>query len=296
MKTKYLVILILVFPLYSFSQSLIKEIEGIEKVQINDIYGDLKIVTNSSEKIKTVITGSRTIPGQEFNFRPENYQKDNTQLGLHFEHKGKTLIISCSDEQSQFTDYRISIPKNTAVEIRNKFLSGAGNKTVYGENNIYSDYLSEINIRGLKSEIVINVFASDIKITNVTGPLVLGTFTGSYNIDFSKLSQDNPSSLELFNGDIQVSLPHDTKSDISLNAERGYIRTDFTIKKAIISTENSKVEKKRIHGIIFRKYYESKIEGKLNRGGVQLDISGYNGNIKLYGKDYPDYPFYLFLY
>ncbi len=289
----------IIIPKTLFSQSLIKDVEGIEKIKIVDVYGDLKINTNSTDKIKIEVTGFKSIPEPVDIYKPAHYKNDNTQLGLHIEDVNNTLIISCSGKQSQFTSYKISIPKNTAVEIRNMFLSGPDDLSSDENADIFKEYMSEITVRGVKNEIVINVFACDIKISNVTGPLVLGAFNGNYDIEFSKLDQDNPSSLELYNGDIKVSLPYDTKSNVTLSAEKGYINTDFTIKKAVINSGDLRVEKKRIHGIILKKYHESRIEGILNREGIQFYISAYNGNIKLYRKDYQTYPlmypFYLYM-
>ena len=294
MKPKYIIILVLLIPVYSSSQRLEKEIAGTEKVSINDIYGDLVISGNSTQQIKIATTGHKTIPETTSSYQPEQYKNDNTQLGLHFEHKDGELKIYTANKQAQFSNYRISIPKNTMIEIRNKFLSKATNLSYKENDSLYDEFMNNINIRNFKNEIDINVFASNISMNNVTGPLIMGTFFGNYNIDFSKLNQDNPTTLELFYGTVRVILPYDTKCEVSLNAESGYIQTDFTIKKALVKSANSRIEKKRIHGIIFKKYYNASIKGIINKKGTKLNISVYNGNIKLLRKDYTGLPVYLY--
>jgi hypothetical protein len=294
MKPKYIIILMLLIPLYSSSQRLEKEINGTEKVSLNDIYGDLVISGSSSQQFKIAVTGNKTIPETTSSYQPEHYKNDNTQLGLHFENKDGELKIYAASKQAQFNNYRISIPKKVRIEIKNKFLSKATD-LIYEENDsLYDEYMNNINIRDFKNEIDINVFASNIKMNNVTGPLIMGTFFGNYNIDFSKLNQDNPSILELFYGTARVTLPYDTKCMVSLNAESGSIQTDFTIKKGSVKADNLEIEKNRIHGIIFKKYCNAEIKGIINKKGTQLNISVYNGNIKLLRKDFTTLPFYLY--
>lgn len=294
MKPKYIIILALLIPLYSYSQRLEKDIAGIEKVSINNIYGDLVISGNNTQQIKIAVTGNKTIPETTDSYQPEYYKNDNTQLGLHFENKGSELKIYAANKQSQFNNYRISIPKQSRIEIRNKFLSKATDLSYEENDSLYDEFMNNINIRDFKNEIDINVFASNIKMNNVTGPLIMGTFFGNYSIDFSKLNQDNPTILELFYGTVRVTLPYDTKSMVSLNAESGHIQTDFTIKKGSVKADNLEIDKNRIHGIIFRKYYNAEIEGIINKKGTQLSINVYNGSIKLMRKDYPTLPVYLY--
>ncbi len=294
MKLKYIFILLLVTPVYSFPQSLVKDITGTEKVSINDIYGDLVISGNNSGQIKIYVTGQKAIPGTTSSYQPEQYKPDNTQLGLHFTIKDGELKIYTANKQAQFSNYRISVPKKTMIEIKNKFLSKATELSYEKNDSLYDEFMSNINIRDLKNEIDINVFASNIKINNVTGPLIMGTFFGNYDIEFSKLNQDNPTMLELFYGSIRATLPYDTKCEVSLNAESGYIQTDFTIKRVLVKSINSKIEKNSIHGILLKKYYNASIEGIINNKGTQLNISVYNGNIKLIRKDYSSLPVYLY--
>jgi len=294
MKPIYLIILIIFIQVNTISQSLDKKIPGTEKARINDLYGDLKITANNSESIKIEITGYSSIPESVKDLEAGQYKYDNTQLGLHFETMDKVLVISAANKQAQFANYRISLPKNAMIEIRNKFPSKSNGLSFNRNDERFNEFLNNITIKGLKNEIDINVFASDIKINNVTGPLLISAFFGGFDIDFLKLNQDNPTLLELFNGDIKVNLPYDTKCNIMLNSESGYIQTDFTIKKATVVSKNSRIDKNRIHGIIFKKYHETTIEGIINKRGTQLDVTTYNGNIKLYRKDYPNLPIHLY--
>ncbi|UCH14839.1 MAG: hypothetical protein JSV22_02465 [Bacteroidales bacterium] len=294
MKPKYIIVLMILIPVYSISQRLEKEITGIEKVSINDIYGDLVISGNSAEQIKIAITGHKTIPETTSSYQPEHYKNDNTQLGLHFEFNDSELKIFAANKQAQFNNYRINIPKKVRIEIKNKFLSKATDLTYEENDSLYDEFMNNINIRDFKNEIDINVFASNIKMNNVTGPLIMGTFFGNYNIDFSKLNQDNPTTLELFYGTVRVTLPYDTKCQVSLNAESGHIQTDFTIKKGSFEADNLEIEKNRIHGIMFKKYYNADLTGIINKKGTQLNITVYNGSIKLVRKDYTTLPVYLY--
>ncbi len=294
MKTVYIFIVVFLHHFASFSQSTELAVAGTEKVRINDLYGDLKISANNSESIRIEIAGHKNIPESISETESVRYKPDNTQLGINIEKKDRILIISASDRQSQFTNYRISIPKKLMIEIRNKFPSKSNGISFNKNDGRYDAFMNNINVRGFKNEIDINVFASDLKLNNVTGPLAISAFYGDVNIDFLRLNQDNPSQIELFNGNIKVNLPYDTKSIVTLNSESGYIQTDFTIKKATVMSKNTRTEKNRVHGVIFRKYYNTNITGIINKKGTPLTITTYNGNIKLLRKDYPYIPFYIY--
>jgi hypothetical protein len=294
MKTVYLIIAAFLLHPASFSQSLELDIAGTEKVRINDLYGDLKISANNSESIKIEITGHKNFPDSISEAEPRQYKPDNTQLGINIEKKERLLIVSAAHRQAQFTNYRISIPKNIMIEIRNKFPSKSNGISLNKNNGRYDAFMNNITLRGFKNEIDINVFASDLKLNNVTGPLAISAFYGDFNINFLKLNQDNPSQIELFNGNIKVNLPYDTKSIVALNSESGYIQTDFTIKKATVTSKNIRTEKSRVHGVIFRKYSNANITGIINKKGTSLNITAYNGNIKLLRKDYTFVPFYIY--
>jgi hypothetical protein len=290
----YIIIAAFLLHFDTFSQSLELEIAGTEKVRINDLYGDLKISANNSESIKIEITGHKNIPESISEPDTGQYKPDNTQLGVNIEKKDRLLIVSASGRPSQFTNYKISIPKNTMIEIKNKFPSKSNGISFDKNDGRYDAFMSNITVRGFKNEIDINVFAADLKIYNVTGPLAISAFYGDFNVDFLKLNQDNPSQIELFNGNIKVNLPYDTKSIVALNSGSGYIQTDFTIKKATVTSKKIRTEKSRVHGIIFRKYYNTNITGIINKRGTPLTITTYSGNIKLLRKDYPYVPFYIY--
>jgi hypothetical protein len=294
MKTIFIIIVTFLLHYAAFSQSLELEIAGTEKVRINDLYGDLKISANNSESIKIEIAGYKNLPESISEPEPGQYKPDNTQLGVNIEKKEKLLILSASHRLAQFTNYRISIPKNTMIEIKNKFPSKSNGISFDKNNGPHDAFMNNITVRGFKNEIDINVFASNLKLNNVTGPLAISAFYGDFNIDFLKLNQDNPSQLELFNGNIKVNLPYDTKSIVALNSGSGYIQTDFTIKKATVTSKKIRTGKSRVHGVIFRKYYNTSITGIINKRGTPLTITAYKGNIKLLRKDYTYVPFYIY--
>ncbi len=292
MKTIICTLGLIIIIVNLYSQNLTKEISEIKKVEIHGIYGDLKIIGNNSSNLEIEITGYKELPGLIDNYKPDSYKDDNTQLGLHFESKDEILAIYVSKAKAQFANYKITLPKNTIVEIKNKFLTSSKNPASKDIND-FQELLSDIVIRGIKNEIDINVFASNIKITNTKGPLILSSYAGSFNINFSKFDQDNPSLLNLILGDIKINLPADSKIDILLNTQLGKLTTNFTIKNAIIKSENKIIKKKRVSNIQLKKYAYKNIEGKINKGGNQLSISAYKADIKLIGINYHSYPVYV---
>jgi DUF4097 and DUF4098 domain-containing protein YvlB len=107
----------------------------------------------------------------------------------------------------------------------------------------------------------------DIKVKNVSGPLVFYTISGNININFASLAKDRSVSLASVSGDIDVTVPAATGMDVELNNISGGIYSDF-------SFPNDDKGLKRVGG-------GNSVKSRLNGGGASLKITNVSGNIYL---------------
>ncbi|MFC2136923.1 hypothetical protein ACFLTE_01995 [Bacteroidota bacterium] len=295
MKTIVNIIAISLITISIFSQKLEKEIASIKKIEIINLYGGIKINGNRSDKLVIERKEDNDISNFTTGKSSIGYKEDNTQLGLNFKSIGKTLKISPSNTKAQFANYSIDLPKEVIISIENEMdISIKKNKNDIEIEHNASKYNS-IQIKDMKNELNIDVFSSDIVIKNISGPIFLSAFAGSVEIQYAKYNQENPSMINLLAGNIEISLPIDSKFNIEASTLAGTIKSDFTIKAATIDLETKSIFKNKISGRELKKYENiHKIVGEVNKGGSQLSISTLAGNIKLIAISYPVvYPVYI---
>lgn len=286
MKKSILIIITLIFIVTnSYSQDFVKELQDIRKVKILDFYGNLNIEGVSLNKIEINKEKQKSLPVNANLAKPEYYKNDNTQIGLCFEHYEGIVIISPANQKSQFTNYSLKIPKTAMLEIKTGVWSGRLIEIID---------TSIIKVRNIQAEINIEAFTSNIELSEITGPLALAELTGNCYIDFSELNQNNPSSIEvIFGKNIDVILPEKTNFDINFYAQNGEIFSEFDIdinvKESIYYLRNfppGYLKNKAYNSSdkfanLGRKLNEPKVIGKVNKGGVRLSVTTFDGNINL---------------
>jgi lia operon protein LiaG len=173
---------------------------------------------------------------------------DNTGIGLDVEKNGNQINITCIVPFNRAGQYKIKVPDNLALE----FESGCERSNdIYVENT-----KSEIDVKNCQ----------DIELKNVAGPLVLSTISGNINVTFGTINTDKPFSVNSISGDIDITLPVKTATNLELRTVNGEIYSDFEL------TETQK-NLKRIGG--------NELDFPLNGGGFKFSIVNVSGNIYL---------------
>ena len=173
---------------------------------------------------------------------------DTNGLGFSIKKEGNTLIINDLKSYIQSKGVQLEIPKSM-------------NLTVDAKN------LGTISIEGFTAEVEAQTNTGSIEMLNVTGPITANTNTGYINILFSKVSQNSPISITSANGEIDVSIPENTKADLNINTN-ATVYTNFDV------NINNKDDMRNVSGT-------RKIVTKLNNGGVPIKLKSAMGNIYL---------------
>lgn len=200
----------------------------------------------------------------EKNSRPERAEglralyysaEDNTGIGLSVEEENGILkIIPASRDDSE---YRIKVPNRVRLMIDQVNFGG-------GDFEI-SDHSGEIEIQSK---------TGDINLTNITGPVTASSVSGDVEIEFSQLSQVNPTSISLVSGFIDITLPATSKANFNLGSISGEVYTDLDI--ALEGRKNDNTNMNRLGG-------GGQINGTMNGGGVEVNLKSVSGDIYLRG-------------
>ncbi|MFN8254082.1 MAG: DUF4097 family beta strand repeat-containing protein [Bacteroidales bacterium] len=220
------------------------------KLTLTDFMGDLPIEGYSGNEIIITSEGDNkiTIPDRAKGLKPVYPSgTDNTGMGLYVEKNGNQVSVLCLLPITKGGEYKIKVPDNFALKIE----SGCERST-------------DIDIRNMKNELEITN-CQGIKLTNVTGPLVLSSISGDIEIVYNE-SPGKPVNINSVSGEVDVTLPSKTPVDIEMKTISGAIYSDFDF-------PTDKGSMKQIAG--------STIKHGLNGGGVSFKIIAVSGNIYL---------------
>jgi lia operon protein LiaG len=173
---------------------------------------------------------------------------DNTGLGLDVQKIDNLITVTCLIPFTQDGEYKMKVPENMAIELS----SGC-------ERN------NDISIKGMKNEIDIKS-CHDIKLNDVTGPLVLSTISGDIDITYSSINTTKSSSVNSISGEIDITLPVKTATDLELRTVSGAVYSDFDF-------SDTQKNMKKIGG--------NDMNYSLNGGGFKFNIGTVSGTIYL---------------
>lgn len=158
------------------------------------------------------------------------------------------------------TELTIQVPSNTSVNVSS--MSGA------------------ISIDGVNGELEASNMSGSVTITNSSGSVVAHSMSGKITASLNRVATDKPSSFSTFNGDVEVTLPADTKANLKFKNYRGdvFSDNDFDVK---VSPDTKVKDKKGRVRVYNRDGSES---GTLNGGGTDMQFTTFNGKILLHKK------------
>lgn len=174
--------------------------------------------------------------------------RDNSGLGLAIDQDGDvTSVQQISNGASCNCDdgYTIKVPRNLNLYVEHS--------TIYGE---------DVKINNVSGEIEISVNYNDVYLEKVTGPLAIKTVYGDLETSFSTVNQNSPISLVSVYGHVDVSMPVNTRADLSVKTNYGALYSDMDIKVQTVD-ENGKM----------KSVSTKKINGTMNGGGVEINLS-----------------------
>jgi hypothetical protein len=170
---------------------------------------------------------------------------DNTGLGVNVSEKGDVVTVNQLRRTSS-PEIRIQVPKGVIVAFEHA-----------------SQYGGDALFKNMENEIEVSAQYNSIELENVTGPLTVKTIYGHVEASFGA-NVKGPISIISVYGYVDVALPLATKANLRLDTSYGEI---------FVSPE-FKIEMSGGRG-------EDRVEGKVNGGGIPVDLSCNYGKVYL---------------
>jgi hypothetical protein len=223
-------------------------IEG--KVILNNFNGFLPIEGYAgNEIIVTGNSGKIEIPEKAKGLTPIYPSgTDNTGIGISVEKAGNLTTITCLIPFTRDGEFKMKLPDNLALELSST-----------------CERSNDIEVSNMKNEIVIEN-CNDIKLKNVTGPLVLSTIAGDIEITYGKINAGKASSINSISGDVDITMPSGTATNLELHTIEGKFYSDFDF-------SSKEKDLKMIGG--------NNLNFPLNGGGPKFSINTISGDIYL---------------
>jgi hypothetical protein len=133
----------------------------------------------------------------------------------------------------------------------------------------------EILVENVRGELEVNNVNDKITLTNISGSVVANTINGNVDVTFSSVDPKAPMAFSTLNGDINVTLPADTKANLKLKSDNGEVYSDFDID---IDKTPSKTEKTNEPGM-YKIKKDDWVNGKINGGGPEMMMKNMQGDI-----------------
>lgn len=175
--------------------------------------------------------------------------EDNTGLGIHVENDNDVVRVR-QLKKTNSPNIKILVPKGMIVSFAHE-----------------SQYGGEAKFRNMPNEIEVSAQYNSIELENVTGPLTVKTIYGHVEASLDANMKD-PISIVSIYGYVDVAIPSTTKANLKMNTSYGEIFADPAF-KIDIDRQGDMVS------------YSNKVSGKINGGGINIDLSCNYGKVYL---------------
>jgi hypothetical protein len=202
---------------------------------------------NGNEIIFTSADGNREKDKRAEGLRSVNSLglDDNTGLGINVTEKGDVITVH-QLKKTNAPDIKILVPKNIIVSF-----------------SYESQYGGKASFKNMANEIEVDAQYNSIELENVTGPLTVKTIYGHVEASMDD-AMKGPISIVSIYGYVDVAMPTAAKANIKMSTSYGEIFADPGFKIEIERSNDS-----------------DKVSGKLNGGGIPIDLACNYGKVYL---------------
>jgi len=196
-------------------------------------------------------SSSRRVPEKAKGLR----RIDNNRRDLTIEEQGNTVQVSSGHNSEG--DIVIQTPRQTSLNLQ--LTNGGG-----------------ITVENIEGEIDANVTNGFLTLRNISGSVVVHALNDDITATFDKVTPNKPMSFSSLNGDIDVTLPADTRARMKLKSDNGEIYTDFDL---TLESSRAPVEEARSTRGRYRIRMDRTVYGAINGGGPDFQFTSLNGKI-----------------
>ena len=183
---------------------------------------------------------------------------DVNTTGLSVEESDNVVVIGTRSHQESI-DVNIQVPFATSLKL-------------HGTNG------GDIVVDHVTGEIEIDNLNGNAIATHISGSAVLHSLNGKVLASLDKITPDRAMSFSTMNGDIDVTLPADTKVKVKMKSDNGEIYSDFDV-RLDASGRQPVVEDNKSGKGKYRVRFEKAMFGTINGGGAEMQLTTFNGNV-----------------
>jgi len=182
---------------------------------------------------------------------------DAVSTGLSIEEEGNVMTVG-SSRMSSSVSLEIQVPVKTNLKLG----------IVNGD---------DIVVQGVDGDMEVQNNNGDITMTDVSGSVLANSLNGKVLVTLKRITPQKPMAFTSLNGNVDVTLPPDTKANLKLRAANGDVYTDFDVQ--IKPNTPPVVEDDRKSGGRYRVNVDKSLLGAINGGGPDFAMSTMNGNV-----------------
>lgn len=177
--------------------------------------------------------------------------------GLSVEEANNTVTVGAGSPNHRI-DVTIQVPLMTSLTLR----CGHG----------------DIVVENVEGEIEASALTGTVILTNVAGVVVADSKNGKVLVRLRKVTPEKPMAFSTLNGDIDVTLPAETRANVKLEVQQGQIESDFDV---VLAPRKPTVEDRRKGDGKYRALFERGVAGSINGGGAEMLLKAVKGNVYL---------------
>jgi DUF4097 and DUF4098 domain-containing protein YvlB len=183
---------------------------------------------------------------------------DLNATGLTVEESDNTVVVG-TRSMNENIDLQIQVPYATSLRLHD--VNGRG---------IMVDHVS--------GDIEIDATNGNAEATHISGSAVVHALNGRVVASFDKVTPGKEMSFSSLNGNIDVTLPADTKARVKMKSDNGEIYSDFDV-KLDTSGRQPIVEDNKSGSGRYRVRFDKTMYGTINGGGPDMQFTTFNGNV-----------------
>lgn len=174
--------------------------------------------------------------------RLDDIKLEITQSGNTIEIDANHRVVERRNDNVVETDFDIQVPTQVRLDLRT--------------------FSAPVTVANVSGDLVVDGFSSDVRLTDVAGPLRVKTFSGGITVQAQSWNDGDDLNVETFSGDVTLRLPATARGDLAFDSFSGSFNSDLPVTMTTSSKRN------------FR--------GSLNGGGnSDLRLKTFSGDVNI---------------
>jgi hypothetical protein len=196
--------------------------------------------------------------GEESGGRRQGMRRlPNRSLGLAVEEQNNVVKVSM-DGAPRSAVIRLLVPRKASLKL-----------------STVND--GDIAVRGIDGDLELQNTNGDVSALDVSGAVVAHTVNGEVKVTLGRVDPKAAMAFSTLNGDVDVTVPADTRASLRMRSDNGEIYSDFDVQ---LGPPEAKVTQGRSGGR-YRLEVEREVRGTVNGGGPEIQLRTFNGDIYL---------------